>query len=327
MKPRSQEKYLAAVKMFQSKKKIGEIAQELGLSREVVRLWIKNAGIYEIRTQRWTAEDKEFLKQNYELLGPTGCSLKINKTVESVWDMARQLKLRLSKNKRLQLAFESADKNRSHIVNRELFFNINTPEVAYILGILWADGSLRNGKGGGNDIRLVLKAEDMDNIINIFNKTGSWGYKKWVHNQNKNLVSKLFCCDKPLYDHLSSLDYKIKSYASASKVLGRIPEHLRHYWWRGYFDGDGCISKNARSMCITSTVEQDWSFLNFLPENLKRNVKRGGFTNSKNGKLNQYSRFILYQKDSRLFFQYIYQGDTFGFKRKRDIFLESLSRF
>ena len=68
-----------------------------------------------------------------------------------------------------------------------------------------------------------------------------------------------------LYNFLKENDYHIKSGASASKILLKIPEHLQHYWWRGFIDGDGCFVRNERNrlniLQITSTFDQGWSFI------------------------------------------------------------------
>lgn len=70
---------------------------------------------------------------------------------------------------------------------------------------------------------------------------------------------------------LEGMDYHKKSYSSACKILSKIPDHLKHYWWRGYFDGDGCFyipkGKKIKSGCsikITSSYAQDWSFIEDL---------------------------------------------------------------
>jgi len=60
-----------------------------------------------------------------------------------------------------------------------------------------------------------------------------------------------------IYDFLSENNYKEKSYVSATKILNKIPNNLKKYFFRGYFDGDGSIYKYEKyyqvGLNITST--------------------------------------------------------------------------
>ena len=54
-----------------------------------------------------------------------------------------------------------------------LFQNIYNKEVAYILGLLWADGNVNN-RYNNYDIKIEANIDDMLEIENIIMKTGNW---------------------------------------------------------------------------------------------------------------------------------------------------------
>ncbi len=195
-----------------------------------------------------------------------------------------------------------------------------SPEYCYILGFLWADGSIRNAIG--NKVRIKLKSIDMDSLLHIFLSTGDWAIKRT--NYSKNEMTTLSFSDKLIYDFLYHLDYHKKTGASAKKVLDFIPEDLRHYWWRGYFDGDGSIAKNIKCVCITACFKQNWSFVKFLPKDIKGRVYRSKVMSVRTGaKTSGVSRFVLHKYVGRKFLEYIYQGKWFGLTRKLKKLLSS----
>ena len=119
----------------------------------------------------------------------------------------------------------------------------------------------------------------MKNISNIFLKIGKWNlynYEKFDKRTNKNYYSSTICTtNKFLYKFLENNDYKQKSYISADKILNKIPDKLKHHFFRGYSDADGCYYYNTKTTTkqysITSTKEQNWSFMINIFEKL--NIK------------------------------------------------------
>ena len=160
------------------------------------------------------------------------------------------------------------------------------------------------------------------------NKTGNWAACIKQNKTGKDIIS-FTCNNQYIGKFLEQNDYHIKSGASADKILSKIPKKMQHYWWRGYFDGDGCvqISKQRKqcgqcSISITSCYDQNWSFINLLEAktNIKFNIRK-------------YIRKDIYSKSSQIttsgrinclkFAHYIYKdygNDKIGFVRKYDKF-------
>lgn len=205
----------------------------------------------------------------------------------------------------------------------ELFLNINTPEVAYLLGLIWADGCVHKN-------RIILTNVETDAIYfkKITDKCGDWNCSRQdVFNNNPTLKMKpqltLSITSKPVVEFLIKNDYKSKSYKSADKILDKIPEHLKCYWFRGLVDGDGsiCICANREdksyAISIASDYKQNWSFVEKLFKKLEmqnygiyRNICKLG----RNSVISTNNR-----RDLIKFCKYIYNNyetDKIGLERK-----------
>ena len=123
---------------------------------------------------------------------------------------------------------------------------------------------------------------------------------------------------------MDDLNYANKKQASACNVLSRIPENLQHYWFRGLFDGDGYFLRredNTYKITITSTYEQDWTYIENLAKKLKikYSIYKHSYKNKKD-KINKRSIFTIMNKSGVCsFLNYIFQDkekDGIGLSRK-----------
>lgn len=267
--------------------------------------------IYKRRTHKWKEEEMTFLKENYPKYGYEYCSDKLNIKLSLVKGRIGKMKLRLE------------DKT-----NINLFQNINMREIAYILGFLWADGNIVDNC---YSINLSCNSDDMIEIENIIMKTGNW--KKYL--LKGRLRNNIICKDciqysigfKKLYNIFHEYDYNIKSTISPYKVLNSIPDELKHYFFLGLIDGDGCFYINKKQytyqFTISSTYEQDWSYMIELCEKL--NISRYRIDlYDKIAKGSKSSSFRICRKnDIKIIGNYIYQNhksDQLGLKRKYEKF-------
>lgn len=204
-------------------------------------------------------------------------------------------------------------------VNPIQFFYPKTKEVSYILGFLWADGYLNPS---GYTIATEIISEDAINLIPIFTQTGKWNI---TYRQRKHWKPQTKICSfgKSLYSFLTSMDYYDKT--TPKQILNLIPKDLQHYWWRGYFDGDGCFYYNKkqylRQLAITSDYDQDWTFVVKLSKSL--GIKKHQIKQTISPKSYSSSQFRITNKsDITKFANYIYQDyDGLGLKRKHDKYL------
>lgn len=195
-------------------------------------------------------------------------------------------------------------------LNVEIFKNVTMPETAYVLGLLWADGWIQNTNDFSINIKLI--SEDFQYLEWIFDKLGIW--KKYRYNpKGRKPTTQLRTSGKDAVDYLISIGYKNKSFDSAKTVIDTIPNNLKHYWWRGYLDGDGYISsKHPYRLMFCSGYNQDWSFLP-IEYNFKI-IRQIGKTGHKHSKA-----FICSKKLINQFGNFIYKNyeiDNIGLYRK-----------
>jgi len=208
-------------------------------------------------------------------------------------------------------------------VNETQFINPTTPLAIYILGLLWADGYILPPY----TITLTTTYPDAKYFIPSFLKTGKWKYydKEFPNNPTWKRGCFIKTSNIPLVNFLLENDYKSKSYESADKILSIIPDNLKHYWFRGLLDGDGCIhtdNKGSHSISFSSSVNQNWSYLQNLCNKLKLNCHtikeyRSGHSGS------SFKVYSMYKTIK--FCEYVYNGypeDGIGLKRKYDRFLQ-----
>jgi len=127
---------------------------------------------------------------------------------------------------------------RKNTLCEDYFANIQTEEQAYWLGMLTADGWIRKDLKGW---AISLKSADESHVELLRACIGSNApITKRLY--RKSHTSKIEIYSKRMVSHLMKLGITPK------KSLVVLPWHgkkklLKHYW-RGVFDGDGCICKN-----------------------------------------------------------------------------------
>lgn len=211
----------------------------------------------------YTKQEDDLLCLNRHL-GITECARLLKRPYTSVSKRIYKLGLpNLTKEQRSTVcvkAFERQRPNDSRKINPEQFYKIETPEVAYFLGYIWADGYCKRQKSGAHILSMLIVDEDYLQVKGTFDKIGEWGITKFWPKPRGKYAAHIYAGNKPLVSYLISKDYHIKSAASPDKILETIPDNLKHYFWRGYFDGDGSfrIRKGVYQAYFCGSFAQDW---------------------------------------------------------------------
>jgi hypothetical protein len=249
----------------------------------------------------WTDKEIEFLKNEYPSNNRQYCIDKLGISLEEIVYKIRKLKLKKNKS----LKYNEFDK-------------IISPYTTYVLGFMWADGHIKND---GRHFNVGGVKEDIDEIEHIFKHLGNWGVS--IQDRSKHgwrTAKYLIGSNKEIYSYLIEHDYGIKSQASADKILSKIPDDLKHYFFRGLIDGDGSFyyKDNGRQFALTSSYYQDWSYFEKLCESLeiKYSIRRVKNINKKTGNENKSSVIRILGKEITKLGDYLYQGENFGLKRK-----------
>lgn len=142
------------------------------------------------------------------------------------------------------------DFKRKSYVNLDFFEIINSPEKAYWLGFLAADGYIV-----GNELNIQLQQSDKAHLqkfsdaingnLTIRDINGKNNFGTEYHHYRVSIKS-----DKIVKD-LSQ--YGIVPNKSLILTKPDIPKEYYPYWIIGYMDGDGCISKNKKKIRISFT--------------------------------------------------------------------------
>ena len=140
-------------------------------------------------------------------------------------------------------------RKRKYSFNENYFSNISSPEQAYWLGFLSADGYVSN-RG-----ELVLELQEADlNHIKKFKKAlnATQPIKKIYCGKEKQFLHyRIYIRCKKMTQELEN--YGIVPNKSLTFVPKNIPENLFKFWILGYLDGDGCISKSKKHVKISFT--------------------------------------------------------------------------
>ena len=168
-------------------------------------------------------------------------------------------------------------------------FNPLSPEVAYTLGFFWADGYISQSQGSrNNNVRIEIAEADGENLKEIFCKFIPWKLYYRKRKGRKNQIA-FNVTDGYFKKWLLEMGFGMKSFNSPNNILNHL-NRFSIYFLRGLIDGDGCIyigNKSNNQLSITSTFEQDWSYMEefCLTRGIKFSIKR---TENKSGKSSQF---------------------------------------
>lgn len=140
------------------------------------------------------------------------------------------------------------------VANFNYFDNINSPEKAYWLGFIWADGYIakreRPRKTGSTrleyNLKLALKKEDSEHLEKFINclesdyeihhyKTKGFGMTECI--ECRIFITNVHMCGL-LYEKLGIFPHRY----DVSILIEYIPEEYHKYFILGIFDGDGSLS-------------------------------------------------------------------------------------
>lgn len=178
--------------------------------------------------------------------------------------------------------------NKPYNLNENFFDNIDTEEKAYILGFWYADGA---NCIEYNRTHLTLQEDDkeildkMKEIMEI--EKPLQYYNKSKKNPNWKNTYTLVIYSKHVCQKLKELGCgPRKTFVLEFPDFKLISKDLIYHFIRGYFDGDGSISRPIDTGChisFTSSYNFCKGLENFLKEDLNLECKTILHKNGKNG--------------------------------------------
>jgi hypothetical protein len=269
-------------------------------------------------------EIREFLKNNYISLGIRPCADALGISQKLVSWYAANLGLSISPIIKAKRARDTMMNGRGGIkVPIENIKNVNE-NVAYILGLIYADGTINRWT-----VSVSVAEDDLKEVVPVFMSIGDWSVTKtpMTARSRKQLLT-IRTSNIDIINFLKENDYHIKSTAPQSKILNHIPENLHYMFWRGYFDGDAHCGKSKFS--ISSNINQDWSSVEKLFGSLKISYRIFNRTHKNKDRDNSHSSVIEINKNGHVtaLYDYIYQHNrSIGFTRKHNQYKSKVSRY
>lgn len=278
----------------------------------------------------WSQEEINFLMQNYPQYGAKYCTQKLNLTSSQVYVKANSLNILQTKEGRSFAANKIKACKPAELcnVNPNQFIKPTTKEAIYLLGFLWADGYIRKHltKPQKSWISLEIQRSDFEKIEPTLDKTGKWT-KFYRNRPNRRPQGAVVVCNKLLHTFLIDNNYSQKHLFP--KIIDIIPKNLLYYWFRGYFDGDGCLylippSYQRGQLLISSCYEQNWEFMVNKCKNLSIKYTMQKVTSKKSSS----SRFCIANKEDIIkFCKYIYTDyDGIGLTRKYNKYMTLINQ-
>ena len=217
---------------------------------------------------------------------------------------------------------------RKYTINETYFDTIDTPNKAYILGFLYADGSNCLDKC---TVAMSLQEEDFNILERIRKEIGSEKPLEYIDYTNKNDGGYT-------YKNQYRLLIYNKHICKTLEVLGMIPNkslklkfpnirpELYSHFIRGYYDGDGSIYqqiKNNNNHAVILTITSTEEFCKKLVEISEKDIgiKTNYYEAScHNGVTKVFT--ISGRNVAKKFLDWMYRDADLYLKRKHDRYLD-----
>ena len=212
----------------------------------------------------FTDEQKDLVAKLYNELGS---SVDVGK----LFNVGHKVITKILEEKGIE---RTAAKKRQYKINEHYFDEVDTPNKAYILGFLYADGSNCMSKGtitmsleeGDKDILERIREEiDSGRPLEFLDYSNKHDFGYTYKNQYRLLLFSTHMC-KTLQIH-GMIPNK-----SLALEFPTLDEKLIPHFVRGYFDGDGCICKGKRETNFLATITSTNNFCIKLKEIVEREI-------------------------------------------------------
>lgn len=217
--------------------------------------------------------------------------------------------------------------------NKDYFSKINSPDKAYWLGLICADGWLdkRDSAVGlqlkSTDSELVKKFAKTFNVkCLLFSSINSY-LKNGVKVKYRLETARAMVYSRKIFSDLNKIGISPrKTFTDMSVVFNFIPQKYYRDFIRGYFDGDGSIFKTGKNnrykkgYCGGFSIVGQKRILEKIRDIIYNNSDVS-FSKIYRHKM-IFSLFWRGDKNSISLFNYLYKNATLFLKRKHSLFKE-----
>ena len=196
-----------------------------------------------------------------------------------------------------------SEASRKYVFDDSIFESVDSPEKAYWLGFIIADGSIFTKK---NSLKIELAVKDSQHLYSFSKFLKSSLPVNFYRNGSSAqvcVVSQKIVEDLAKFGIIQNKSFTVR--------VPSLPSFLRSHLWRGIFDGDGWISVNMKRR-LAAGVCGNIHVMSSLSEFLWGL----GIPNSVYPHKSIY-RVQLYAKRAHGFLKAIYENETVSLERKK----------
>ena len=216
-----------------------------------------------------------------------------------------------------------------NIYNRDFFEKIDTEEKSYWMGFILADGNISKNS---NRMHITLARKDDGHLLkfcNIFKKTlEEFEHEGFSHNgkikTNILYSSRCSICSRKMWNDLYDKGiYPNKTYIDDTQVFKSIPDGLLNHFIRGFFDGDGSISrmnKKDKYNIYQFHIVGNEKILNLVSDILAKNCGINRIRVSPDKSI--YRMYCAGNYQLTAIRDWLYKDANIYLERKRDIFYQ-----
>lgn len=262
-------------------------------------------------THPWTEDEIDFLQQNIKKLTYKQMGGKINRSPASIQSKIRYLPFQ--------------QKIKKYFLNTN-FFKVWSPEMAYILGFIAADGNICKT---GRAHMLHIACDDEDVIVKVKNVIEYQGPIHKKPRDNGKISYSLRICDSTIFRDLQNLN--ITERKSLTFTPPKIPQELTWHFVRGYFDGDGSVFLKSSAYpsklgvnIYTASFNMSLYLHKTIRELLGELYMGVVYVRTADQKIKYYAVRIGHKAAVKLFY-YMYNDSTIHLERKYNKFVKGMN--
>lgn len=290
-----------------------EIASKYETSASTIGRLLRKNG-YNTRTIRTVELENEICNKYIENIDNTikKLSIEFKMSESTISKILKQHNIAIIKSNVL---------NKRYQIDEHYFDEIDTPNKAYILGLLYADGN--NSKQGSISISLQeqdksilekinheLKYTKELTFINYKKKSEKWSNQYQLRISNKYMSKQLS---------------KLGVIPNKSLTL-QFPDWLDKKYYshfiRGYFDGDGCIPKKVSEKHLSMIGTENFcKVVKYILES-ELNIHSSISLCHGNSNVSTRALYISGKLQTEKFLDYIYKGSELYIERKYNLYLK-----
>ncbi|PYY28346.1 LAGLIDADG family homing endonuclease [Paenibacillus illinoisensis] len=253
----------------------------------------------------WSEAELNFLRKNYKTMTYKEISKQLNRSKAAIDLKINRIGLKKSK----------------YTYDHDFFEKIDTEDKAYWLGFIYADGCI-SIKEEINSCELSIKLQKNDaEHLKKFNKSLNGNIEVTTFDRTSNFDNKLYGgCQIRIYSQQMVRDLQncgITTNKSLTISFPTLEQELIRHFVRGFFDGDGCLTKNNHKNG-KSYVRADFTCGSEVFVHQLRDIlyKSGINTYIHREPERPYRLVIGGMKNCDKFFKYIYDDATIYLERK-----------